>query len=491
MLGSRGSDAKGEDASAEDERVASTNTGFERRGTEIHSESIVHSALQKHLLRSVTPEPRPKEEIKTPPRKQNLKPGTRVMYKSPSAGGWLETKVIQIQPDGRVDLVCREGADVNRIKVIDESKRETELRLRQHWAVGDLIEVYSRSQRQWFPTKIQKISVGKTGTVLHTMVKDVQRDDFRFVRTCTDSARREFILSHQRRVWSSMDEMDSDRSQDVTDKKSDDNSTKSASSKVPRNHSFSHLRQRSKKNSQEKYRPSTLKRSPILSKKHASGGYDTMVPDRNQRTMTFDPGENVLYYSSSQGGWIEAEVQDTNDDGTVMLNIKANADPSKIRPIDASLLFFSTSSSSSNAGTSSPLMLTVKHAQNIKDKLKEELKELECKISQARIELQGLQATISAPKSFVNFDSVSETSTEQQQDGFDDSSPRDNSDPDRKHGYGLVDIGNYRILAKEMNGETLDPPLFSINGIGWMIFILAAVFILGEFHLQNQVHPGD
>ncbi|GAB5359884.1 hypothetical protein AAMO2058_000580600 [Amorphochlora amoebiformis] len=227
--------------------------------------------------------------------KSQFKEGQLVQYKSVSAGGWVDTKVIGFQLDGRIDLEVRKGADPSRVRAIDDEDRKK----RDQWKVGSVIEVYSSSKGQWLPTKITAITRDKGGQWLSTPLKPVRRYNRAQCRDLTEDGKR--IL----------EEMAAGSRSPIS---------KSLNSKSPRATDYL----------------SAPRGSPRSPKKYQTivAGKSGGLTDINEQSPDEDKyivGQQVLYYSSSANRWIRATIQKLNADKTVNLDVRSNADRARIK----------------------------------------------------------------------------------------------------------------------------------------------------------------
>ncbi|GAB5353480.1 hypothetical protein AAMO2058_000039400 [Amorphochlora amoebiformis] len=261
-----------------------------------------------------------------------FKKGMAVKYKSVSAGGWIDTVVVSVQPDGRVDLLCRPGADPNRIRIIDLEERRRNIECRKHWTTGDLIEVYSVSANKWIPTEILSLTKKKSGFLVHTALKDLMLDSDQ-LRGATvsipDRAR-----SPEAKVWKNGSNSQLKRPL----------ANRGSACTVLRPQSADGGRVR---NPQVRFKSDTIK---------------TLQMDK-VHTYKFDDlrrGQQVRYYSETASAWISAVVLSLNVDGTVNLDVKEGAIRSKIRTLDHQVL----RSPVAGSRATSP---TITHARTIGD----------------------------------------------------------------------------------------------------------------------------
>ena len=67
------------------------------------------------------------------------------------------------------------------------------------------------------------------------------------------------------------------------------------------------------------------------------GGRAPPGGERRGAPRQFQPGAKVAYFSSTNGGWIEATVERVHSDGSVALDVHPRADPSRVRHVDVLL----------------------------------------------------------------------------------------------------------------------------------------------------------
>jgi len=225
--------------------------------------------------------------------------GGTVEYWSATQGAWIAVKVVAVNPDGSCSLDCGPDMPPHIIwRQVSQSAPASGVSTEPDEAdykPGDAVEYMSSSQKAWVPARV--ISVGPSGTLNLSCKPDAPPEKVR--RRGTSSGARGQAANGASTVW--------------------------WFSSWGGTH------------------------GGLATKQEALPG---PAPSKDGEESVFSVGENVQYWSKTQGAWIPAKVLSINPDGTYKLDCKPDAPADRVQRL-ATVVQRQASSGGSSASAGS------------------------------------------------------------------------------------------------------------------------------------------